>query len=425
MTDTRRIRIDALSYGAHGVGRLDGKAVFVRGVVPGEEVDVVVREDHGRYAYADLVRIEAPAAERRTAPCPYVPRCGGCPWQHIDEAAQRRAKERNVRDALVRIAHWADPPVVPVEPAGPAFQCRSRLSLRTAERRVGFYAAASHELVAIDHCMLARPAVDAAIAAAADLVRRAPDEIRRIEILSCERSGAVVLDGEVEGSAQAEGETFVAAWLASWPQIAGVALHGRRWRRSWGHTSVIVRPESDLELTASAGSFTQVNPEANRHLVRRVLDLGAFAASDRVLDFYAGIGNLSLPIARRSAHVLAVEQSPWAAADARANARAAGMTNLEIVTATARRALESISARPGRRIDAVVLDPPRSGAAEAIDAILRLAAERLVYVSCNPATLARDLARLRAGYEFDRVEPIDLFPQTYHVETVARGRRKG
>lgn len=418
----KRLAIDSLAYGPHGVGRLDGKAIFVRGVVPGEVVDVIVREDHERYAYADLVEIVDSAPGRRDPPCPYVPRCGGCPWQHIDDALQLEAKERNLREALARIGRWPDAPVAPIVAPGDPLAYRSRLSLRTAGRRVGFYAAASHELVEIDHCLIAAPAVDAAIAAAADLVHRSPDAIRRVEILACERTAAIVLVGEVEGEPHANGDAFATEWLAARRDVSGLALNGKRWRRAWGQTSIVVCPESDLELRASAGSFTQVHPEANRYLVQRVLELGAFDEADRVLDLYAGIGNLSLPIARRAGAVLAVEQNPVAAADARENVRTLGIQNCKIQTMTTRRALHALVGR-GERFDVVVLDPPRSGAAEALDAILTVAPKRLVYVSCNPSTLARDLSRLRQAYAFDRLEPIDLFPQGYHVEVIARGVR--
>lgn len=422
MDTSLRLHIDSLSYGPHGVGRLDGKATFVRNVVPGEEVDVVVREDHGRYAYADLVEVVTAAPERRATPCPYLPRCGGCPWQHLEYGAQLRAKEVNLREALRRIGHWAEPPVRPILATPAEFHYRGRLSLRTFERRVGFHAAASHELVEIDHCLLAGAAADRAIAVAQDLVRTVPDDVRRVEILTCERSGDVVLVGEVEGSQGAGTAAAVEAWLPQQP-IAGVVLHGRRWRRTWGRDAVSVFPEADLELVATAGAFTQVNPAANRQLVAKVVELGELRPEDRVLELHAGIGNLSLPIARRVRHVVAVEQSQVAAADARANAASTRTSNIRIRTATTRTALRELG-RGRDRFDLVVLDPPRSGAAEALDAILALAPKRLVYVSCNPTTLARDIARLQGAYAFDVVQPVDLFPQTYHLETVVRGHHR-
>mgnify|MGYP002623932671 CR=1 FL=1 len=422
MPTTRSIHIDRLAYGAHGVGRIDGKVTFVRGVVPGEDAEVVVREEHDRYAYADVVRLVTTAPERRDPPCPHLPRCGGCPWQHLDYAAQLRAKEANLSEALARIGHWHDAPVRPIIPAPHELHYRGRLSLRVDQGNIGFYAAASHDLVTIDRCLLAGDPVDAAMSAAADLVRALPDHVRRIEIAACEESGAVVLVGEVEGPQRPRTGPIVERWLVAQP-IAGVTLHGRRWRRSWGTSHVAVLPEPGVKLTASAGVFTQVHPAANRALVREVVELANVSAECRILDLYAGIGNLTIPLARRAGHVTAVEQDRHAAANARANAAVAGLDNVEVRSQTSRAALGELVAA-GTRFDTVVLDPPRSGAADALDAIVALAPERIVYVSCNPATLARDVARLRKAFDFDVVQPMDLFPQTYHLETVVRGHRR-
>ncbi len=422
MTVPTRVHIDALTYGPHGIGRIDGKATFVRGVVPGEEVEVVVREDHARYAYADPVRILHASPERREPPCPFLPACGGCPWQHIAPAVQLAAKTESLRQALQRIGHWSDPPLLPIQSPTDEFHYRSRLSLRTDRGRVGFYEAASHELIEIDHCLLASDPADRGIAFAADFVRAVPDAVRRVEILTCERNGEILLAAEIEGAQRAGTAPIVEAWLTRNP-VAGVVLHGRRWRRSWGRDSVAVFPEPDLELNATAGAFTQVSPIANRQLVADVIGLAELRQSDRVLDLYAGIGNLSIPLARRADRVVAVEQSAIAAEDARTNARRQHLKNVDVRTGTTRGALRD-AVRARERFDLIVLDPPRSGAAEAIDAIVELAPERLVYVSCNPATLARDLSRLADAFIFDAIQPIDLFPQTYHLETVARGRRR-
>lgn len=423
LTAGDHLHIDGLAYGPHGVGRLGGKAMFVRGVVPGEEVRVIVREDRGRYAFADLLEVLTPAPERRATPCPYLPRCGGCPWQHLDYTAQLRAKESNLRELLSRTAHLDDLPLRPIIAAPAEYGYRHRLSMRTHDRQLGFYAGASHDLIEIGHCLLAAPAVDAAIAAAAEWVAASPDRIRRVEIATGDDGAAPVLVCEVEGQAHRTSQRRADTWLMRHPEIAGMVNHGRGWRQACGETTLKIQPEADLVLHATAGAFTQVHPEANRHLVASVLELGEFRPEDNVLELFSGIGNLTFPVARRAGHVLAVEQNPLATKDAADNARRLGMGQVEVRSGAAHQALGQLY-RQGRRFDTILLDPPRSGAAEALEAILQMEAAKIVYVSCNPTTLARDLARLAEAYEITAIQPLDLFPQTYHLETVVQARRR-
>lgn len=408
-----------MAYGPHAVARHGGKVIFVRGAAPAEEVQAVIRDERRSHAFADAVAIVRPSPQRRPTPCEYLPRCGGCPWQHLTYAAQLAEKQRIVAEQLRRLA-GLDVAVAPVLPSPAELRCRRRIKLRVDGGAVGFYAGASHELVPVERCLLAEPAVDRAIASASALVRATRLSVRRVELLGTGVDDRVVLVGEVEGGWQAGAEQECAAWLAHHePVVAGLALHGRGWRRRWGDVSLRFEPEPDLTLVAHAPAFTQVNPAMNHALVEQVVRWVAPHAGQRVLDLYAGAGNLSVPLRRRGAAVVAVEADEQAAADAAANAERVDGPPLEVRRQRAEPAVEAL-ARDAARFDVAVLDPPRSGAAGCIPALLRLAPSRIVYVACDPATLARDLRALAARYRIDAVQPLDMFPQTYHVETVVR-----
>lgn len=415
-----RLRTSEMAYGPHAVARRDGKVIFVRGAAPEEEVDAVVREERRSFAYAEVVDVVRPSVNRRPPPCRYLPRCGGCPWQHIDYSAQLEAKRRIVAEHLRRLGGSAVD-VEPVLPSPLEYAYRSRLKLRAeAGGAVGFYAGGTHALVPIDECLIADPAVAAAIPWAAELAGALRTQLRRVELIRAADDGPdVVVDAQAEGGWVRADEPACRSWLDDHGHVRGLTIRGRRWRRAWGKTDFALRSEAGTLLHANTGSFTQVNPTANLSLVDTVARLAQAQSGDHLLDLYAGVGNLSLPFARQGVRVVAVEQHPQAAKDNAANARRLGVTGYEVRRESAERAVARL-VEAGAGFDVVVLDPPRSGARVVVDSLLRLAAPRLVYVSCDPATLARDVGALSDHYRIDIVQPIDMFPHTYHVEVVLR-----
>lgn len=421
---TQIVTIDRLSHGSAGVGRADGKVVFVPGTVPGDEVKVVIDKEKKRYATGHVIQIRRPSEQRRTPPCPYISRCGGCPWQQVTYPEQLRAKEMTVREQLRRIGGIDAPPMLPIIPALQEWHYRHRIRLHGQGGRFGFSPPQSRDVVEIESCLIAREDVAAQLQAAREWGAALRTTVQQIEIIGGESAGAtassLVFVGEAEGAWHSLDSEVCTNFLVAHPQITGLMLLGDGWRRRWGNTDVSFMPENEgPALLMRHGTFTQVNPTGNRALVAAVLRTGAFNGKQKVIELYCGAGNLSLPIARHVHSLVGIEQEHAAVVDAEANAVRLGLTNVRFMTAGVEAGVHQLL-EAGVRGDVVVLDPPRTGAAAVIDLLPRFGAHAVLYVSCDPATLARDLRRLHThGYQLHAVQPVDLFPQTYHVETVA------
>lgn len=428
-SENRLLTIDRLSYGPAGVGRLagrdGGKVVFVPESVPGDSLEIALTEQKKRYANGEIVNVRQPSVERRLPPCPHLPGCGGCPWQQVSYAEQLRAKEALVRESLRRIGGIAEPELLPIIPSPQEWRYRHRIRLRTEpQARVGFYRSDSHTLIELEDCLIATPACSSHLTRVRDWLSRLRNRVRRVELLTndpaCGSTDRVVMVGNAEGRFHAADEKACAAFVREFNDVAGVTLFGRSWRRSWGDTRVVVDLGIDgLHLEVKRGGFTQVNPAANRVLIESLLRLAKFEKSQSVIECYAGAGNFSLPIASRTARLIAIERDPPAVADAQENLARARLDNVECILASAKAGLRRLAQR-GQAADVLVLDPPRTGMENILDELQHLRVKKLVYVSCDPTTLARDLRRLRQlGYGLECLQPIDLFPQTYHVETIA------
>jgi 23S rRNA (uracil1939-C5)-methyltransferase len=415
------LKIDSLAYGPYGVGRVAGRVVFVPFTAPGDEGEVAIVEEKKGYAIGTLLSLSQPSQQRRTPPCPYLPRCGGCPWQHISYQEQLKAKEQLLREHLRRIGGLSDPPLLPIIPSPNEWRYRHRLRLRfDDEKRLGFYQARSHEVVEIATCLIAEEVVSTHLSLAREWLVSLRTTVRRVEIIAQGLAPRVILLGNAEGSFHAADEAVSTAFLRAHPSVTGLVLFGRRWRHTWGDTRAVLDLGVDgLSVRVSQGGFTQVNPAGNQELIAVLLGLGEFRSEQRVLELYCGAGNFSLPIARRVRELVGIEQDRVSVADAVENAREQRLTNCRFLCASARQSVRDLAQR-GENFDVVVLDPPRAGAAEVMVDLPRLRAQRILYVSCHPATLARDVRTLIGhGYRVHRVQPLDLFPHTYHVETVA------
>ena len=389
--------------------------VFVAYAAPGDRVEVSIRERRPDYLRADVARVVAPGPARVVPGCAWFPRCGGCQWQHVAPAAQRDAKAAVVAEQLARVAGVRDVEVLPTLASPLDWEYRARISLVAEGRRLGYHAAGSHRLIEIDACPIADPVLGAHLAAARAWLAALRIAVSRVTIAVA--PGGVVLAAVARSAAGDRDRDATERFLVATPTVRGAIIAGGGTRMAAGDPNVGVQLEPGLVLEAPADVFTQVNPAANQLLIASVLAIGGFVAGDRVLDLYAGAGNFTLPIARRGAAVLGVERNALAVDTARANAGRLGFAHARFECAEVAAALAALG--PGT-FDRVVLDPPRAGAADAIAALAALRAPRMLYVSCDPATLARDVRALGAhGYAVRRVQPVDLFPQTYHIESVA------
>lgn len=422
---TLTVDVSNLAFEGKGVARHEGRVVFVPHTAPGDRADVIVRRDKKSFLEAELARVVTPGPARREPPCAHATVCGGCHLMHITYAAQLEAKRGFVRDSLRRIGHVElEPDAVVGAPDESGYRRRASMRGRVTPRGVvfGFLRASTHDLVDVPHCLVLAPALDRAAARL------------RAEL---EREAETLAGSELRADLVADENDQVAylIWAerrhaAAWERI-GAALEGsvevrdERGQMLFARTAAnftytLTLPEgAPLTYRFTPGAFTQIHFEQNRRLVAKVLELAGPGPFGSVLDLYSGIGNYALPLARRASEVHGIESSPVAVADAKANAEANGLANVTFDAITAQAGVSRLLEQ-NRTFDLVLLNPTRAGAEGLGQDLVRLGAKRMIYVSCHPPTLARDVAQLVAGgYRLERVSPIDLFPQTYHVESVA------
>ncbi len=388
--------MEKLVYGGEGLGRLEGRAVLAPFVLPGERALVRGVSEKPGLLRARLLQVIDTAPERVAPPCAYFTRCGGCHYQHAAYQAQLELKRGILEDQLRRIGKIAPPAEIGVLAADPLFY-RNRVQLHIANGALGYREAQSRKLCPIENCPVASPAINAAIATLREMLRdsRWPRFVRVIELFTNETEMQLNV---------LETEHPVARRFFDWcaERIPGLV------------TGALDYTAAGCTWRVSYGSFFQVN----RLLIDRLVETAlAGAEGQHALDLYAGVGLFSLPLAQRFDSVTAVESGAHAAADLRYNAERAGIA-LRVEQTDAEAWLEQLETAP----DFALLDPPRAGIGRRMVARLaQLRPPKLVIVSCDPATLARDLAGLTAaGYRIDSLTLVDLFPQTYHLETVAR-----
>lgn len=426
------IIIERLAVGGNGVGRLDGVACFVPFTAPGDRLTLRVTSRKRSYLEGELSALREPSSWRTEPSCPVFGQCGGCSWQHIDYALQCRAKRALLVESLERIARLVAPPVeeTVAAPHPYGYRARAQFKLFSAAERlaVGFYRRGSRYVIDLpDGCPVVTPAINTAMQRLRLVLTLLPDR-NRIPQLSIEEGEEGVV--AVVHYIGREPERLRALLLERQAELGLAGLWVQPGRKEsllavfgGGRLTYLVpggaAGEIPMPLGYDIGGFSQVNRGQNRVLVNLVRELLAVRPDERLLDIYCGNGNLSLPLAGLVTELVGVEEYPPSIASAIDNARQLRVNNSTFRCRSAVDEVERLVA-VGERFAAVLLDPPRSGAAEVVCRLRPLQAERLVYVSCDPATFARDAAVLAGhGYRLERAIPVDMFPQTAHLETVA------
>ena len=418
--DTVTLEIDALSYGPYGIGRLEGKAVMVSHTAPGDTVEARIIEAKGRYAVGEATRIITPSAFRQTPPCPYVGDCGGCSWQHLRYAAQLKAKQQSAADALHRIGKLADFELRPIISSAAEYHYRRRVRLQiAADGTLGFYGAASHHLVAIDSCLIADTRLNAALDSVRAWTKGLATKLDHVELVAGDEPEEIIAIGRTGDRWLPSDEPACEKLIADNERLAGLIVAAGHGRKIWGKAAITVKLLAGLSLTLDADVFTQVNAQGNRRMLDELLTAGEFHRDDRVLELYSGAGNFTLPIAQRVRELVAVEGDRDAVSSAKLNAQKNALDNIRWSCSAVSKAVAQLRKRR-EKYTKIVLDPPRPGAKGITSDLSALGASQIFYISCDPTTLARDLASLSSyGYKLRMVQPIDFFPQTFHVETLA------
>lgn len=436
------VAVAGLGTGGEGVGRWQGFTVFVPHVLPGEEAEVRITTVKKRYARGELVRLLTESPQRVAPPCPVYQRCGGCQLQHLSYAGQLQVKQRLVEDALAHIGGLRQVAVHATRGAADPWHYRNKMQFPVGRRGrdivIGCYAPGTHDIVDTAACAIQQPANNTVAAAAREAIASlgiAPyDErtgrgiIRHVLGRVGTASGDVMVVLVTATDALPHAAAVIAQLRRHIPGLASVVQNvnprrtnvilGDKTRVLWGRACITDRL-GPFTFNISAQSFFQVNTAQAQVLYDTAVAYAGLTGSETVIDVYCGTGTISLFLARRAARVYGVEEVAAAVDDARANARLNGVDNVEFIAGDATAVMPRLYEQ-GARPDVIVTDPPRAGCTPAVlDAFAAMRPRRIVYVSCNPASLARDLAYLAAkGYEAREIQPVDMFPQTCHVECV-------
>ena len=434
------IEIEKMGQRAVGIGRHGGKVMLVPLTAPGDRVEVQIIGSHRNYDEAELVHLQKSSPLRRKPPCPYFGRCGGCQLQHLEPSYQRTLKGDLFREMIIHNGGVTEECIGEMLAASRELGYRSRLEMHvlwSTEPLLGFMARGSRRVVPVERCLLAMPHILTFLAEVKGLLMEAKaTDVRRIEI-SCDSHGdgiSIVFWASRRLSRRTRNALSKLSQDIS--KLRGLYLAHQRggkllplWEQENGSAGVFYQIPSpnrsgQLILEAWPGVFRQVNPFANCLLIATAMSWIEEVLPERILEIYSGMGNLTLPMSHLAKEVVAVEVNPVAVENAQANTHRNDIRNIRWIKGSVKRVMQRFL-KEVKSFDLVIMDPPRSGAWEALKEITALAPDRIIYISCDPATLSRDIRFLKqkGSYCVERTHPLDMFPQSFHLESITLLKR--
>ncbi|WP_076543011.1 23S rRNA (uracil(1939)-C(5))-methyltransferase RlmD [Shewanella sp. UCD-KL21] len=422
------LTVSQLDHLGAGIAQHDGKVVFIPGALPGETVTAQLTEQKKKYAKAKLLNIQTPTAKRVAAQCPHYQQCGGCDLQHMDIAAQREHKQAALSNLMSKLAVEIDSSVMTASVTGEQWHYRRRARLatlfdkKTKHLQLGFRAANSNNIVDIKQCDVLAVALSALIEPFSNVLNQlqAKMTLGHLELTEAENGLFAVL--RITKALKAGDEQRLKAFALE-HQIQLLVQDNDGELRSLVSDDDIELPKyllanGQVECRFSPGNFVQVNADINQRMVAQAIEWLDPQQDERILDLFCGVGNFSLPLATQAADVIGVEGVPEMVTQAKQNAADNKLTNLSFFHADLSADLSQASWLG--KIDKLLLDPARAGAYESLQWLSKMKPKKVVYVSCNPASLARDSQVLiEQGYQLKKLTMLDMFPQTHHIEAMA------
>lgn len=452
--DIVELRIDRTGFGGPGVARLEGLVVFVRGAVRGDMVKIRIFMKKRAYAEARILEILEPSADRVKAPCPYSGLCGGCQWQHVRYECQMEYKRSHVEEAMAHIGNMAGIPVREVIPSPRLLAYRNKMEFSFSERPwlppeemgiphvgeglalglhvPGYY----HKVLDLDACLLQDEGGNEILRAVKRLTRESGIPAYGLKshqgfwrFLTLRHSTAFNkwMVNMITSEERLEPVRAVAESLSDeFHHVSTVVnnINTRKASVAAGEKEIVLAGEGGLQdrigpflFHVSANSFFQTNSLGAERLYEVVADSAELKGSELVLDLYSGTGTIPILLSSRAGSVIGMEIEASAVRDAERNCKANGIENCRFILGDIRESIGSLRTRP----DVLIIDPPRAGMhKQALSGVMALGTDKIVYVSCNPATLARDIGMMREKYDVVEIQPVDMFPHTYHIEAVAK-----